>query len=651
MNLYFIRPFHLLLSLGMVLLPLFSARALDPGEPEPSSALVRIDPGGEQVVGELAGLDLTLFERMYTAQGDPFLIAAAGSETQRILTERGFKVVILDPQIAEQGYQLLYGSPQALESARLISRLLLVEGNQAVAQAEPEHLSALIALGLDFAPLVPRPLIAAAEPARAALLPSAITPIPLVQQMVSQLTTADLYNLVGSLSGEWSVTINDAPYTIETRYTYTATPITKATRYAYEFFASLGLETGYDYYYISGAEKRSVIAQQRGVTDPDKIFLLVAHLDSTSHVNGNPYVYAPGADDNASGSAALMRIAQILSQYRFGCTLRYALFTGEEQGYYGSQAYAADIYNQRENLQAVLNLDMLGYSTPGSAPRIELHTRPQNVNDLAIAYLFRDAVSAYGLQLTPLILQDGKSFSDHSSFWYYNYPAIMAIEDWDDHTPYYHMTGDQLETLNLAYYTEFAKAALATFAHMGCLLEGEVSGTVTDQVSGLPIAGASVEAWQNGIQVDDTSTLADGNYQLPLQPGSYSIWFRAQDYLAKEYPNINILQNQTHQLDASLTPCIFVRDTQAQTSNLSPEIGETVYFTATISGGALPVTYEWDFGDGSTATGAQVNHAFAERGSYVVSLTANNPCGVPGRAGTVAYVDVSLTLLPIAQNP
>jgi hypothetical protein len=587
---------------------------------------------------------------MYTAQGDPFLIVGAAPQVQALLAERGFKVSLLDPQLNPSGYLLLYGAAPDLERARDVVQVLLIEGSQALAINQPGQLDELATLGLASMPLLPRPLVPAPDQALAPHLPSAVTPEPLVQEMVAQLTPDDLYDLVGGLSGEWSVTINDAPYTILTRYTPTGTPITKATRHAYEILTSLGLATWFDHYMLYGAEKRNVIAQQGGLTQPDRIFLLTAHLDSTSHVNGDPYSYAPGADDNASGSAALLSIAEILSQYEFGCTLRYALFTGEEQGLYGSEAYAEVIHSQGENLQGVLNLDMLGYSTPGSAPRIELHTRPANAGDLAIANLFRDVISAYGFQLTPLILQDGEQFSDHSSFWYYNYPAILAIEDWADHTPYYHRTGDQLETLNFTYYTEFAKAALATFAHMGCLLEGQLAGQVSDSLSSMPIAGATVEAWQGAVKVRTATTGADGSYELPLSPGIYTIRFRAEDHLGADFPGVNVTQGTTP-LDASLTPCLFVRDAQIQASDWMPGLGETVSFTATVGAGEPPVSYDWDFGDGGSAAGSQASHAFINRGSYLVGLTASNACGAPDISAGVIFVDVERLFLPLAQNP
>jgi Zn-dependent M28 family amino/carboxypeptidase len=105
---------------------------------------------------------------------------------------------------------------------------------------------------------------------------------------------------------------------------------------------------------------------------------------------------------------------------------------------------------------------------------MDLHTRPGNANDLAIANLFAGVVDAYDINLTPHIFQDGPTYSDHASFWEFGYSAIIGIEDDDDFSPYYHSTGDQLETLDLNYFTEFVKAAVGTFAHMGCLLDEDV---------------------------------------------------------------------------------------------------------------------------------------------------------------------------------
>jgi hypothetical protein len=389
--------------------------------------------------------------------------------------------------------------------------------------------------------LVLHPLVIPRE-TRDLELDKPVVPDPLIRKMIDQVDRNNLSYKVGSLSGAWEVMINDLPYVLYTRYTYADSAIKKATRYAYERLAATGLPVGYDTYHISGVEKRNVVAEQAGLTDPGRIILLVAHLDS---ISPNPYVTAPGADDNASGSSALLHIAEILSQYDFGCTLRYVLFTGEEQGYLGSRDYAADVRAAGENIEAVLNLDMLGYNTPGSAPTIELHTRPENAADLEIATLFAESISVYGIDLTPLILRDGKSFSDHSSFWEQGYPAIMAIEDWSDHTPQYHKTTDTLGTLEMDYYHEFSKAALATFGQMGCLLRGEIRGRVSDAATGAPIRGAYVEARMDNGWILSTSSDLDGNYRMSLYPGSYQTWSSAAYYTRQEPEEITISHGQS----------------------------------------------------------------------------------------------------------
>jgi PKD repeat protein len=181
---------------------------------------------------------------------------------------------------------------------------------------------------------------------------------------------------------------------------------------------------------------------------------------------------APGADDNASGSAAVMLAAKIMKDYAFGRTIRFVFFTGEEQGLLGSDAYAEKMDTENANIVAVLNMDMIGWDQQGG-PVLRLHTRtasnPGYAADKAIADQFIAVVSGYGLSglLTPVIDPDGISASDHYSFWVQGFPGILAIEDdADDFNAYYHTASDKLDKLNLAYFTNFVKAALGTAAHL-----------------------------------------------------------------------------------------------------------------------------------------------------------------------------------------
>ncbi len=478
-------------------------------------------------------------------------------------------------------------------------------------------------------------------------LPQALTADPWVEDMIGQVVSSTLSASVGSLSGEWPVIIDGSPYTMTTRSTTTDAPIQEATEYAYDYFQSLGLATSFDTYTLYSMQKRNVIAEQRGLTQPGRIFLLTAHLDSTSITQ--PNTLAPGADDNASGASAVMLASDILSKYPFGCTLRYALFTGEEQGLIGSYAYARKAYARGDDIDGVLNLDMVGYNTLGSPATTSLHTRRDNNNnadDLAIANLFKDVTSTYNIGLIPSIIKDNESGSDHYPFWTKGYPGILAIEDDYDFNPDYHETSDTIDKLDLGYYTKFVKAAVGTFAHMGCLLEGEVDGTVTDAASHQPLPGATVQAWLGDKVAATATTQADGTYQLFLDPGTYRISISAHEHAPNVTEAFTAQRFLPATLDAVLQPCVPVEQVNFTFSPLRPELNETVVFTGTIAGGESPISWTWDFGDGGSDNQPITSHSYTSKGIFEARLTADNVCVAPASVKQKIYVGISLFYIP-----
>ena len=622
-----------------------------PHSPDENNALIGVETNSDSEFAALASYVAYFYTQFYTEQDRRIVLMPADEELQTSIINNGFNFQVLDSILQEDSYYLLYGLPETLQKAQTEFNFLLLSDRQAVVRTQEGDLEKLAGYGIKTLPLVLQDFVAPASRANIkSALPQTITSSSLIQDMISQIDSDTLYTYVGNLSGEWAVTIDGSPYTLATRYSLTDVPIKKATRHAYEHLQSLGLPSGYDYYDLYGTEKRNVLAQQIGITQPERIIMLTAHLDSTSHVNGNPLILAPGADDNASGSAALMHIAEILRDYDFGCTLRYAFFTGEEQGIYGSKAYAKDVYTQGEAVEAVLNLDMIAYNTPGSNPRIELHTQPGNSNDLAIANMFSQVVSIYDIELNPRILQDGLTFSDHSSFWKYGIPAILAIEDWSDHTPHYHMTSDRLSTLDMAYYTEFVKASIGTFAHMGCLIESQLTGTVSDLNSGAPIADVQVDILQDHQLVETIFSGSDGTYQIILPPGSYNVSFSALDHLSETHDEVQIVSGQTTTLDISLPACIFVKQVDFAFSPTRPEIDQTILLTGTVSSGDIPITYAWDFGDNQIGSGRVISHTFSARGSYPVRLVADNICNVQGSIIHAINVDADEFFLPFIHS-
>ena len=103
-----------------------------------------------------------------------------------------------------------------------------------------------------------------------------------------------------------------------------------------------------------------VVAIQKGTTDPERVIVLTGHIDSRVTDIMNSTADAPGADDDASGVAAVIEAARILSRYKFHATLVYGVLSGEEQGLYGGKVLADYAKAQGWRVEADLNNDIVG---------------------------------------------------------------------------------------------------------------------------------------------------------------------------------------------------------------------------------------------------------------------------------------------------
>jgi hypothetical protein len=373
----------------------------------------------------------------------------------------------------------------------------------------------------------------------------AFTSNAVVACMISQVQQSTVYTYDGQLSGEWPVLVGGEPYTITTRNTASGAPIQKATQYVYEHMQALSLTASYHDWWYWMYSNRNVVSVLTGCSHSDEIVLITAHLDDMPSSG-----LAPGADDNASGSVGVLVAADILSQYQFERTLRFVFFTGEEQGMRGSSQYAQMVQDAGENIVAVYNMDMIAWNSDGD-PTLGLHTRapsnPGYAGDLAIAGVFTNVVSAYGLSnyLTPTIVADGETRSDHSSFWSRGYPAILAIEAGDDFNANYHSSNDRLQSLDMTYFTNFVKASVGTAAHLAHPVEvtGILTGLVSDAVTFSPIAGAQVESALCPMYTETSD--AQGIYSLTLPVGVYSITAFATGYWPKTIGGVTVTSTTT----------------------------------------------------------------------------------------------------------
>ncbi|RUO20480.1 peptidase M28 [Aliidiomarina iranensis] len=146
-----------------------------------------------------------------------------------------------------------------------------------------------------------------------------------------------------------------------------------ARRWIFEEFERISAACGgcLEVYYSTGViagearipdatEVVSVVAIQRGKTDPERYVLMAGDIDSRATDVMDSTSAAPGANDNASGVAGTMEAARVLSQYEFHGSIVYAALSGEEQGLFGGQILAEQALEEGWRLHAVLNNDMIG---------------------------------------------------------------------------------------------------------------------------------------------------------------------------------------------------------------------------------------------------------------------------------------------------
>ena len=118
-----------------------------------------------------------------------------------------------------------------------------------------------------------------------------------------------------------------------------------------------------------------VLAIQRGQSDPQRVIIIAGHLDSRNTDIMDSVHDAPGANDDGSGTAAVLEAARILSRHKFPATLVYAVLTGEEQGLYGGTVLAHYAASHQWKVEADLNNDIIGNSHGGDGTADASHVR------------------------------------------------------------------------------------------------------------------------------------------------------------------------------------------------------------------------------------------------------------------------------------
>jgi len=468
-----------LLPITVLLLVLaLTMAAFAPG-PDTSTYLIQIVPVSVTQRLQIASLEL---DALHESEGT--VTAIATEEQLDYLRVLGMDPMVLDYGDLSGCYYLLPTDDSGAEAARECALASYPQGTgHLLVRVDPQGEELLwqraISLKRLFGDL---PLLSEADSAPG----SVVSNHELVQEMVNRVSQSDLSEYVRNLQDDDSEPGWDA---LRSRYSFSS-ELEIEREYIYQHFSKLGFQVENDRFALYGhggsVEIFNVVATLPGTdTFSDQVYVICAHYDSTaSRTPGWDWETdpAPGADDNATGTAVVMEAARVLSQYEFAHTIRFIAFSGEEQGLWGSQHYAEAVWTSGDTIAGVVNLDMVGYNTV--CDKVDFLGNPASE---WLVDAIRENASQYAIDvITEKVISASFTYSDHSSFWDYGYPAILGIEDyqpWCNSYCYeanhnYHTMTDTYSTLNMNLLEKTAELTVATIAELARPVTIRVTNTL-----------------------------------------------------------------------------------------------------------------------------------------------------------------------------
>ena len=223
-----------------------------------------------------------------------------------------------------------------------------------------------------------------------------------------------------------------------------------ASEYLFNAYTSFGYTPEYQWFSprnALGGQTANVIATLKGTVNPELVYVVSSHYDSVA--------IGPGADDDTSGTAALLETARIMAGHPMPATIVFASFTGEEAGLLGSREYVRRAVEGKMKLVGALNNDMIGWAKDH---RIDNTIRYSNPG-------IRDIQHGAALEFSSMILYDALYYKSTDAAAYYeaygdivggigSYPVLS--------NPHYHQSHDMLEGINYQQIAEVSKTTAAT---------------------------------------------------------------------------------------------------------------------------------------------------------------------------------------------
>jgi hypothetical protein len=291
----------------------------------------------------------------------------------------------------------------------------------------------------------------------------------------------------------------------------------------------------------------SVIATLQGDA-PGPLFVMSAHYDDCNGDCTNGTRVAPGADDNGSGSSAVLEAARVMAPHHFRGTIVFAIFDGEELGLWGSQHYADELKAAGTVVAANLNNDIIGNSTGGSGAHepnvvrvfseaLPANADPKRINAVGaendspsreLARYIGGIVPQYvdGLNVRQIFRADRfLRGGDQESFQADGYPAIRFVEANENFTHQHQdvrtengiQFGDLLPYIDYDYMAQVTRANVAALASLA--------------LAPLPPAGAQLVTKHLGYDSTLRWKPSDGavSYEVVWRASDAAQWQHSQD--------------------------------------------------------------------------------------------------------------------------
>jgi hypothetical protein len=409
-------------------------------------------------------------------------IAKGQAKELTILGRLGVPFEVMDKDPAVKEYFIVYErDSEKLRSVGFLGDVLYVDEARALVRTRREAAVLIAELGFEIAKLFMDPM--RSVPEFVPLSGEVFGMHPGIQDMVDAVSQSNLEDIVDDLvdAGGFGTRRSDRAGGHW------------AAQYIYDAFISYGIADVGFHDFDGNAD--NVVAVLPGAVFSENIFVFGGHYDSIAFLS----TFEPGADDNASGTAAVMEVARIMSGYSFENTVVFIAFASEEFGLFGSNAYARDAAQRGDNIIGMLNVDMIGYLASGDTSDVDVIAGDGSSGLRDIAFW---ATETY-VPGFPAIEGAGMigGTSDHVSFTSYGYPAIWFFEDAGQYSPYIHTANDivglSLNSFDLA--TNCTKAMLATLASLAGPLDDIAIGHTPlgdtgDTVNPYPVMARVVSA-------------------------------------------------------------------------------------------------------------------------------------------------------------